>query len=59
MEIKSVKLSVFLTGTSARAFLIQKISMSGQNEKPIKIQPREFLMKRRAIPPDRRVNDKA
>ncbi len=38
-EIRSVKLRVSRVGIYARAFLIQKTKMMGQDEKPISIQP--------------------
>ena len=53
-DSKSVKSLVFLIGTVPRAFLIQKTSMSGQTEKPIKSQPRELWMNSKVTPPARK-----
>lgn len=62
-EIRSVKASVLPMAMLARAFLIQKISMGGIVERPIKIQPMECLITRRAMPPAsrarKRINSKA
>lgn len=41
-ERRSVKSLVFLTGTSFKAFLIQKTSIKGQAVKLMKSQPREL-----------------
>ena len=57
-EIRSVKFSVLPISTALRAFLIQKISIIGMAEKPIKVQPIDFLRKRRVIPPANKVKNK-
>ncbi len=49
-ERRSVRLSVFPMGTEFRAFLTQKTNMMGQAVKPIKIQPIDSCMTRRARP---------
>ena len=53
-EIRSVKLSVLPIGMSTRSFLIQKISMAGREEKPIKVQPMEFWKYNSVMPPKSR-----
>ena len=50
-EIRSVKLLVLPIGVSERAFLIQKMSIAGQVEKPIKAQPRLILKYSNVMPP--------
>lgn len=54
-ERRSVKSSDLPRGIELRAFLIQKISMSGRAIKPINIQPIGYLKKSRALPLVRRI----
>lgn len=51
-ESKSVKSSVGPMGIERRAFLIQKINMSGSTEQPIRIQPKGYLSTRKVMPPE-------
>ena len=46
---RSVRLSDCLTGISARSLLIQKTIMSGITEKPIRVQPNEYLKNSKTI----------
>lgn len=59
-ESISVKLFVLLIGMSARAVLIQNISMAGRTEKPINDQPMGYLKYSKAMPPvSRAMNSKS
>ncbi len=53
-EIISVKSSDLPIGMSDKAFLIQKINMAGQAERPINVQPMVSLKNNNAIPPKSR-----
>ena len=54
-ERRSVKSSDLPRGMVSRAFLIQKISISGRGVKPMRIQPIEILKKSSALPPMRKM----